>query len=134
MGAWGPGNLDNDSALDWVERFREKGADAGTEAFNAAGTDDYLDADEGSEALAAAEIVAAAFEKPSPAAGSDLIDLVTQHAAAIRALPDIRQKALAAVDRVLQDPSELRELWHEDGEDYAKQWRDAVDDLKMRLN
>jgi len=134
MGAWGPGNLDNDSALDWVERFREKGAVAVAEAFDAAGTDDYLDVDEGSEALAAAEIVAAAFEKPNPAASSDLIDLVTRHAATIRALPDIRQKALAAVDRVLLETSELRELWHEDGEDYAKQWLDAVKDLKMRLN
>jgi hypothetical protein len=134
MGAWGPASFQNDSALDWYEEFRDEGARAIQRAFEAAQTDDYLEVDEGSAVIAAAEIVAAAFGKPPAEPPEEFDALISDHAEAIRALPDIRSTAVAAVRRVLAEPSELSELWHEDGEDNARQWLGPVNDLIARLN
>lgn len=133
MGAWGAGSFDNDTALDWYAEFRSAGSAHVAETLSAVETADYVDADEGSAALAAAEIVAATFGRPMAEAPSDLDDLLSRYRDFIKDLPDVRSRAVTAAKRVLADSSELRELWEESGDESAREWTTLVDDLITRL-
>ena len=133
MGAWGAGNFQNDDALDWYEDFRSKGAGAIADAFSAVEIAEYVDAGEGTTALAAAEVVAAAFGGPMSEAPADLNDLLSRYQDLIKDLPDIRARAISAVQRVLAESSELRELWDESGDEVAKEWAGLAGDLLTRL-
>lgn len=135
MGAWGPRSFDNDSALDWLNGLTDSdddGAliDALADVLDAE-EGEYLDADVGMPAVAAAEVIAAlggrrAQKLPAPleewigAQSADVArELVEKHAA----------DALEALGRVSDGPSsELAELW-----DSAADWRAAIDDLAARL-
>ena len=69
MGAWGHGSFSNDAALDWLAELRGGDPDLFGEALDrivAAEDDVYLDVDDCSAALAAAEIVAARHEHGEP--------------------------------------------------------------------
>ncbi len=132
MGAWGAGSFQNDTALDWYEEFRSAGAAALEKAFLAAETADYVDADEGATALAAAEIVAAAFGKPLPDGPADFNGLLARYQDFITDLPDIRARAISVARKILAPSSELNELWQEAG-DAAGEWTGAVNDLISRL-
>ena len=129
MGAWGSGNFDNDDALDWLSDLAGSPDFAvGRAALDETG-DGYLEAPEASAALAAAEIVAAALGRPA----ASLPDEATAWLAAHRdqLAPRDAALALAAVDRVLGEDCELRELWEEGEEDDG--WETAVQDLRRRL-
>ena len=134
MGAWGSGVFDNDAAADWALGL----ADGGYEYIRstlavAVEAGDFLDADEGAEALAAAEAVArlggaggvgSAYSEPvdgwvSAQAGNAPADLVALAARAVRA--------------VLAESSELAELWDEAGVAEAAQWRRALEEILGRL-
>ncbi len=124
MGAWGPGNFENDVAQDWLYDFGENDFRlidrtlAGVAAMIEA---DELDADEASEVLAAAECVAAAAGFPPNDPPEELAEW----------LPEYVAIACQAVARVLAK-SELRELWLESDEFEA--WETAVTNLQSRLN
>ena len=45
--------------------------------------------------------------------------------------PSLQKRASAAIDRILGDESELRDLWEEGSEGAA--WRAAVEDLRRRI-
>lgn len=65
-GAWESGSFDNDDAMDWVAMcVRSKGASAVGKTLEASLKPAYLEAPEASEAIAAAEVVAAARGKPN---------------------------------------------------------------------
>ncbi|MFJ3902257.1 DUF4259 domain-containing protein [Streptomyces sp. NPDC090025] len=128
MGTWDIGPFDNDTAADFSYRI-----DAAPEANKAAvllaafeevtGTgDEYLDADLGVEAIAAAALVAAQCP------GGDPVTTSYGPKEPIPALPTaLRPPAVAALDRVLGAESELLELWEEsDGEE----WKAGV--LRLR--
>jgi hypothetical protein len=131
MGAWGSGPFDNDDASDWV--YELEGADdlslcrdALEEAALVSG---YLDVGEGTKALAAAEVVAAAAGRR----GSDLPEDVDAWLDTIRPEPTPDDLALArrAVERVKGNDSELAELWAES--DASTEWLGLVDNLLKRL-
>ncbi|SFN43433.1 protein of unknown function [Formivibrio citricus] len=61
-GAWGEGAFDNDDALDWVAQCtRSKDITPVSRALQAVLSTEYIEAPEGSAAIAAAEVVASAF-------------------------------------------------------------------------
>lgn len=126
MGAWGVGHFENDTALDWVHTLDEGEVEVLRAALDVQGED--LDADVCSEALAAAEVVAAARGAP----GSELPDEVhawlERHGRALGAQDAARAHAL--VERIGQR-SELQELFDEGGRD--AEWHAAVDGLVQRL-
>lgn len=133
MGTWGPGNFENDTALDWLHDF---GANdfrlidrtlAGVAALMEA---DELDADEASEVLVAAECVAAAAGFPPANPPKELAKWLTQNSP-IQVKPAYIEMARQAVARVLTQ-SELRELWLEGNE--FDVWETAVRNLQSRLN
>jgi hypothetical protein len=131
MGAWGPGIFENDDASDWVWELEDD--DDGSVLIEALSVvvdldpDEDPEADESCNALAAAEIVAAARGRHSVELPSEAREWVARNAAKV----DHRLVALAAgaVERV-SIASELKELWDEAQDD---SWSLVVRDLLDRL-
>ncbi|MCB8921536.1 MAG: DUF4259 domain-containing protein [Ardenticatenaceae bacterium] len=133
MGTWGVGSFENDMALDWLFDFGENDFRLidRTLAGVAHLTDvDYLDVVEASEALAAAECVAAAGGFPATNIPEDLQDWLDENSP-ITLKPDYVVMARKATARV-QSHSELQELW--DDTDETEAWHTAVSDLLHRLS
>ena len=131
MGAWGVGHFENDDALDWVGEVEDGDilemvdeAIAGAESGG-----DYLEAPDGCWVLAAAEIIAAMLGHASTDLPEPLPTMIAQLPAG--ADPELVERTRAAVDRVLAEDSELRELWAETDDFDA--WTSAVAELKTRL-
>ncbi|MEU2503614.1 DUF4259 domain-containing protein [Streptomyces sp. NPDC007863] len=130
MGTWDIGPFDNDTAADFSYRVDEAEAGRRADVLRAAfrevtGTgDDYLDADLSVEAVAAAALVAAQCPGGEP---------VTSYGPKepLGVLPvELRAEAVAALDRVVAEPSELLELWEEsDGEE----WKAGIRKLRAVL-
>ena len=130
-GAWGPGSFDNDDALDWAQTFEAKPSMSALisqlESVTRAG---YIEAPEGSAAIAAAEVIAAI-------AGKAASNLPAELAAWARQQPKadaLQQLSLArrAVERVARgDESELRELWQESND---ASWQASIAGLERRLS
>jgi hypothetical protein len=135
MGAWGEASFHNDSACDWTAGFAEAGnfeqvAETLREAAQPPGV--YLDADVCCEALAACEVVArlkgqwGERDAYSEAVDAWVVGNPREVPGAVTAL------ALAAIDRITGEDSELAALWRE-GEDGGAQWIAAVADLRRRV-
>ena len=131
MGAWGPGVFENDDASDWVWEL-EDDSDGSViiEALSAVvdtPVDEQPEAPECSNALAAAEVVAAAR-------GNKAVELPTEASVWIQAHSDLVEPGLlalasGAVERIAID-SELKDLWDEAGDEA---WGAVVSDLLSRL-
>lgn len=131
MGAWGSGVFENDDASDWVWEL-EDDTDGGvlTDALRLvadAPEDEYVEAPESCNALAAAEIVATAHGRPGASLPTEASAWITANSH----LVDERMVALArsAVERVGAD-SELKELWDEAAD---PSWATTVAELLARL-
>jgi len=125
MGAWGPGSFENDAALDWVWELDE---DLDASALRRALAAVY-DGESDEEAVAAAEVVAAALGRPTAAPTPDEVTEWIERADGF-VDDDLRIQALAAVQYV-RDRSALRGLWLESGGGEA--WLAAIDELAARL-
>jgi hypothetical protein len=129
MATWGAGSFENDAAADWTNDLEQ--AD-GIEFIidtveGIADSEDYLEATECQEAIAAAEIIAALKGRPAARLPENAQAWVEQ-----RGHPPGQEPvtlALRAVEQILVD-SELRELWEEGA---PEEWYAAMDDLRRRL-
>jgi len=130
MGAWGPQFDENDAAADWLADFGDSPnwpTIAGTLSAALAEAGGYLEVDQGSEALAAAEIVAAALGKGSARLSPDISAWAQQNSADAGELKFAASEAVLAV----RDGGELHELWHEGNPD---EWLALINDLHSRLS
>lgn len=133
MGAWGTGPFENDDAGDWSYELGEGGIayirDT-LETITTAHAEDYLEAPYCSNAIAAAEVVAAMK-------GSGLKDLPEEVTSWLetkpKAPPDLVKLAREAVSRLITD-SELKDVWDEALPEDAELWKASVDDLLKRLS
>jgi hypothetical protein len=127
VGAWGSGPFENDSALDWVRDFLD-GADLDEALTFPVADAAHIDVDEGSAAVAAAEVVAAINGRPS----DDLPEEVRIHLSTRRMKPSKRRtrQALRALDRLSEEDSELKRLWDDAGEGA---WAAGIRGLRRRL-
>jgi hypothetical protein len=129
-GTWGDGSFENDDALDWVVDCTKANSIAPVRtALDAALRAKYLDASEGSAAVAAAEVVAAALGRPSPKLPSELNAWIQrQPTDQLARLAPLAQRALFRV----KDPkvSELRQLW---SEGKPNEWLAVIANLESRL-
>jgi hypothetical protein len=131
MGAWGAGIFENDDALDWFDALENAGADAVLVALQTIPEEaEYVESSQASEALAAAEIVAAAHGHPAASLPGEAADWLAANAASIDAT--LVRLAIDAVTRIRAE-SELKELWDEAAPDDRTQWYANVDDLLGRL-
>lgn len=127
MGAWGMGPFDNDMAADFAADLDELSESDRVVAIQealteAAGATDYLDADAGSIAVAAAALVAA--QCPN----GESVDSVYGPKESIPPLSDdLQTLAGEALTRVLADDSELAELWDESDDTAA--WTELINRL-----
>lgn len=127
MGAWGYLPFENDDALDWLDELDAGGVDAVREAMAKTGHG-YVEAPEGSTAIAAAEITSACQGRPQGDLPENAVAWVASHGAELGA-EDV-ELALAAVGRVAGEESELAELWDDADE---PEWRESLEDLSERL-
>ena len=131
MGAWGALAFNNDEANDWAYDL-EDAADLSivAKAFAEVERGGYVESPTASEALAACEVLARLKGRPGYAnAYTEKVDKwVAAHR--INPPPELVSRGNAAIDRVLGDDSELRELWAEAGD---QDWLAAVADLRARL-
>lgn len=126
MGAWSHEPFGNDSACDWAFDLD------GTSDFSAIeqaldemieAVDDYLDADLGSAAVAAAEVILRLLGQPTQTDVPEGVDEWTNHMTVQPSIVLI-QKALQALSLVMTEESELNELWMESGEYLI--WQDNI--------
>lgn len=133
MGAWGSQTFENDTALDWVADFVEIGElEMIQETLETAieGDDEPVDVDVACEALAACEVLAHLNGKPggehstTPELDAWIKGFRKKAPAALYKL------AGKAIERVLDEESELRLLWEDAGDNG---WIKDVKDLQARL-
>jgi hypothetical protein len=134
MGTWGPGTLENDTAVDWMYGLGEVGDFSlieGTLDRALACGNDWLEAADAEEGIAAAEAVARLlgnfgvrgdYTRPM----DDWVSWMTE-----RPSLELLTKARLIVIRVQQAPSELLELWTKS--EAAETWSRSLRDLSIRL-
>jgi hypothetical protein len=133
MGAWGVLAFDNDSANDWAYGLDEADDLAPVEAalseVESVGSG-YLEVDAASAALAACEVLARLQGRPGYAnAYTEKVDRwVAAHP--LEVPPLLINRGSSAIDRILAENSELREVWEESD---ADAWLAGVADLRSRL-
>lgn len=139
MGAWGVGNFDNDSGLDWMHDFLESENQLATlnEAFNKGRQgllgkllrkNAELEEPEATAILVAGEIVSLLLRKPPKYLPEELENWGNQHQFKLE--KDLVRDALNAIHSV-KEHSELKVLW-EETDDFLH-WLEEVDDLESRL-
>jgi hypothetical protein len=133
MGAWGLGPFENDSACDWVYELEEsKDLKVIESAFDAVLHGGFVDLDEGSACVAAADVLAALNGTPD----EDEIypeEIETWvNSANLIISGALLEKANHSLDIVLSENSELNLLWEESDE--YEQWKSQILLLKARLN
>ncbi|MBV6319566.1 DUF4259 domain-containing protein [Duganella violaceipulchra] len=136
MATWAVDAFGNDYAQDWAEDLGQISNLEAVEntldtALDNAG--ETLDAPFAAEALVAIEVLARlqgkGGERSEDSAAVD--EWVDARKAKARVRTDLAEKAGRAIERILSEQSELRELWA-DSEHYAD-WRAAVEELRGRI-
>lgn len=130
MATWDYHNFDNDAAADFAETFRQRPNEAVLyEALaTVAEEEGQIEAADASQALAAAELVAAIIGRPAADMPVGLLPATTLLDA--DGQEDLQELAQEAVEAVLRD-SELREKWAA-SENYAD-WQALQQNLLTRL-
>lgn len=133
MSAWGVGPFQNEAAAEYAAEIVQDGAYALAEAFDVAldPDNDYLEAEEGHRAVAAAETLAAVLTGDTSALTDAALRAWVQGTDPTE-LTHLREHALEALDRVTGPGSELPDLW-EDSED-ADAWQGDIQRLRAALS
>jgi hypothetical protein len=93
-------------------------------------SEDYLEAPEASEAVAAVEVLAKLLGKGTQS--DSYTEKVDEWVNSVSLIPDsaLLTKARLALDRVLSENSELRELWEETE---STEWQDSIRALQIAI-
>lgn len=135
MGAWGAGPFDNDDASDWAYEFDGLDESSGIQALAAAlessQSGEYLDLADGANAVAAAAVVAWMRDPstiPDGPYGESAANWV--RTAGQQPTGELIAAALAALNHVRGNESELAELWAESGD---AAWSESLAEIEARL-
>jgi len=138
MGAWGHGHFEDDAAFDFMANVEESDnpKEIISNAFSTALDADYLENDEGNAVIVAATYVdrqlnGTTFSSHDRDEPLDVDTFPDRHPELN--FSDLRDKAVQALQKVLDDNSELNELWAENEEDYPT-WRQGIEQLIQRLD
>ena len=132
MGAWSTNSFGNDSACDWTCGLSERDVLAYVsetlDRVLSAGAES-LDDDIATEGVAACEVVARLMGNWGVRDSySQDVDEWVESQAGLRVDDDLKRRAIAVVDRVQTDPSDLLEIWEE-----CEEWLESMADLRSRL-
>ena len=132
MGAWGEGNFENDSALDWCFNL-DNCSDTKIlwEAVEVVLQEEYVDSDIATEALAALEVAAGLKGQTNPDVPEDVEKWLKDHKDVVLS-DSFYERAEECINKILSTQSELKELWEES--DNYQEWLNEVNDLRARLN
>lgn len=134
MGAWGVGTFENDYACDFAAEVAASSSllrvEGALDSILKVGNE-YLEAPDACEALAAAEIVARLSGRSGEK--SAYTEEIDKWVARIKLVPssELLDKARRSVARITMEPSELLDLWTESEEGEA--WKGSVNDLLARI-
>lgn len=133
MGAWGIGNFDNDTACDWAYNLKESNNLSLIEkSINAVFDEEYIDADDGCEALAAIDTMTRLMNKGGVTSSyTENVDNWVS-ANSFDVPPSLVEKAKKAIPLLISEQSELFELWSDSGE--FDSWKAEVESLLEKLN
>jgi len=136
MGAWNEENFGNDDACDWVSLLVEsRGTSVLLMPIDLVNTKQgYLESYECSEALAVAEVIAAALTNDYSCVPESIIKWLNEKPGFFARKPLIKNEyanmARLAVEKIIGD-SELKELWQES--DHYERWRYIQQKLLAKL-
>lgn len=129
MAAWGTKTFEEDTALAWISELIDSN-DPREFLVDSLSTDPgYIEADQGSGILAACETLIAVLDEPRAGVPGELVDWVGYNES--EDLSDLPEVAVIALDKVLADESELREIWSE-SEEY-EEWYANVEQMREVL-
>lgn len=132
MGTWDVHPFDNDTAADFANDLddapmAERESLIRRALLRAVDSQDYLEAPEAEEAVAAAALVAA------QCSGGEPVSIPYGPDEPIPTLPvELRPLAVEALERVLAEESELSDLWG--GSEGGVDWRAGIDRLRQVLD
>ncbi len=125
VGTWDIGPFDNDTAADWCGDLNDASPDERigliretVQAVLDEGSS-YLDSDLACDAIAAAAVIASQLPGGDPITSSYAPDFLLE-GGTIDVPEDIVPLAVEALDRIVADDSEWRELWAEAEDDYPR--------------
>lgn len=138
MGAWGHGYFEDDSALDFMIDIEEaeNPKEVISNALKIGVEAEYLETDEGNAIIVAATYIdrqlnGTKYSEPETDEPLDVDTFPDRHPEID--FRELRSNAVLALNKVLDDKSELNELWAENEEDYPS-WRQGIEKLIQRLN
>lgn len=127
---WDVSSFGNEQAQEWLKDL--VGSTSGEMVEEALAkvdrSDMFIDGQDAERGVAAAETVAASWQKPSENLPQELVLWIKNHG--FRGSADSVRLAARVVDKVAKN-SELRDLW--DGTDASVAWQRTIADLKERL-
>lgn len=135
MGTWGITSFENDAANDW--KYGLSDCDDLTLIEDTLDNvleldDEYLEAPDAEEAIAAIEVLARLKGNwGERSAHTEEADAWVER---VKLLPDraLVEKAVKVINRILGENSELAVLWEESDEFDA--WKNSIEDLKARVS
>ena len=134
MGTWSHEPFGNDTANDWAYELEDtedlSHVEATLDKLLAVG-DEYLEAPDAEEAIAAVEVLAKLLGRGTQSdAYTEKIDTWVKR---VKSEPNsvLRNKAVLALERIESENSELLELWSD--ADEADQWRESLARLRKAL-
>lgn len=129
MAAWGTKTFEEDIANDWLQELIDT-SDPHEFILDSLVVDvEYLEAEQASAVLAASETLIALLDEPRVGIPSELVDWVGNNEC--EDVSDLLEMAIGAVDKVLSDGSELKEIWSDS--DAFDEWQHNVESMKEVL-
>ena len=130
MPGWGTGSFENEDAQSFLGALKSKEpSDLKTLLARAAQSEDYLNCQESSIVIAAAEVVASARGNPPENVPRQIAEFVEKNSG--EPSGDMNELARKAVEKIRTN-SELKDLWLE--ADGLNEWSAALRDLERRLS
>ncbi|NBA74009.1 DUF4259 domain-containing protein [Emticicia sp. ODNR4P] len=138
MGAWGYKYYEDDDAFDFMDEIEasENPKELIEDALDTALESDYIDTTEGNAVIVSATYIDSQTNgtKFSESETGDILDVDSFPDRNPNIdLSDLKEKAVIALEKILGEDSELKELWQENEEDYPF-WRKGIEKLIERLN
>lgn len=133
MGAWGHGVFDDDTAYDALDDLRAS-SDIVTDMekyFDAVIGAEYVEYDEGIYALVSAAVIDSVISETGYRCDDETYCKWIGTLKGVDLVP-LREKAIAAIDAVISDDSELKGLWEENEELYHL-WREDKLTIQKRI-
>lgn len=134
MGTWSVDPFGNDDAADWAYELEEaediEPIQAAIEAVLEAG-DEYLEAPDAAIAIAAIDVLGRLMGRAGES--STYTEAIDTWVEKVDIVPEeeVLYQALQALDRIVAENSELRELWEES--DDFEAWNASMQSLRSRI-